>query len=120
MSARYAASASAEARKFQLWQVLTLIPKPEAAILFAGESDVLDAIRHSRTFPLAAASLGVLSARELVVLRQLIDDATIEQIAKDLSVSRNTVKSQLRAVYRKLGVNNRAEAVSEARRLHLL
>lgn len=36
---------------------------------------------------------------------------TLEQIAEDLFVSRNTVKSQVRLLYRKLGVNSRDEAV---------
>ncbi|MGP3535663.1 LuxR C-terminal-related transcriptional regulator [Microbacterium sp. RD1] len=49
--------------------------------------------------------------REQVVARSLASGATIAQIAADLSVSPNTVKSQVKSVYRKLGVASREEAV---------
>jgi LuxR family transcriptional regulator of spore coat protein len=39
---------------------------------------------------------------------------TLEQIASRLFVTRNTVKSQVRSVYRKLGVSTRADAVAWA------
>ena len=57
----------------------------------------------------------VLSRRELVVLANLSEDATLEQVAARLFVTRNTVKSQLRSIYRKLGVSTRSEAVAWAR-----
>jgi LuxR family maltose regulon positive regulatory protein len=41
-------------------------------------------------------------------------------IAEALFVSQNTVKTQLRSIYRKLGVSSRDEAVREARRQGLL
>lgn len=52
-----------------------------------------------------------LTAREQVVARALTSGDTVTQIAADLSVSPNTVKTQLRAIYRKLGVSSRDEAV---------
>ena len=42
------------------------------------------------------------------------------EIAEDLYVSVNTVKSHLRSIYRKLDVANRREAVERARELSLL
>ena len=42
------------------------------------------------------------------------------QIATQLHLSPATVRSHAHAIYRKLGVNSRAEAVSEAERLSLL
>ena len=42
------------------------------------------------------------------------------EIAADLFVSVNTVKTHQRAIYRKLGVSNRREAVDQARALNLL
>lgn len=57
----------------------------------------------------------VLSRRELVVLANLSEDVTLEQVAARLFVTRNTVKSQLRSIYRKLGVSTRSEAVTWAR-----
>ncbi|WP_344248528.1 helix-turn-helix domain-containing protein [Isoptericola hypogeus] len=57
-----------------------------------------------------------LTRRERVILSNLSEDVTLEQIATKLFVTRNTVKSQVRSVYRKLGVSSRAEAVAWARR----
>ncbi|MFP3713887.1 LuxR C-terminal-related transcriptional regulator [Isoptericola variabilis] len=60
-----------------------------------------------------------LTRRELVVLANLAEDVTLEQIASRLFVTRNTVKSQVRSAYRKLGVSTRAEAVAWARQAGL-
>ena len=56
-----------------------------------------------------------LTRRELVVLGHLSEDVTLEEIATTLFVTRNTVKSQVRSLYRKLGVSTRADAVAWAR-----
>jgi DNA-binding CsgD family transcriptional regulator len=56
-----------------------------------------------------------LTVRERVVLGELGDDVTLEQVARRLFVSRNTVKSQVRSIYRKIGVSTRSEAVAWAR-----
>jgi len=61
-----------------------------------------------------------LTDREAVVLRALLDESSQEGIASALFVSTNTVKSQLRAVYRKLGATSRDEALTTARRVGLL
>ena len=50
-----------------------------------------------------------LSERELAVLRFLPTMLTSQEIAGELFVTLNTVKSHLRNVYRKLGVNNRRQ-----------
>lgn len=61
-----------------------------------------------------------LSAREHDVLARLAQVRSTEEIAADLYVSVNTVKTHLKSVYRKLGVNRRGDAVRRARDLHLL
>ncbi len=61
-----------------------------------------------------------LSGRERDVLRRLARLMTTEEIAADLYVSVNTVKTHLKSVYRKLDVNRRADAVRRARALRLL
>jgi LuxR family maltose regulon positive regulatory protein len=43
-----------------------------------------------------------------------------QEIAADLHVSVNTVKTHLKSLYRKLGVGRRTEAVRRARELGLL
>ncbi|MGC0373927.1 LuxR C-terminal-related transcriptional regulator [Streptomyces sp. SAI-229] len=61
-----------------------------------------------------------LSGRECDVLRRLALMMSTEEIAADLYVSVNTVKTHLKSVYRKLSVNRRNEAVRRARELDLL
>ncbi|MFF9087679.1 LuxR C-terminal-related transcriptional regulator [Streptomyces sp. NPDC014991] len=56
-----------------------------------------------------------LSAREREVVGGLADMLSTEEIAARLYVSANTVKTHLKSLYRKLGVNGRAEAVRRAR-----
>ncbi len=61
-----------------------------------------------------------LSERELDVLRLLEGDLDGPAIARELSVSVNTVRTHTRHIYAKLGATNRREAVREAARLGLL
>ncbi|CRK54508.1 Transcriptional regulator [Rhodococcus sp. RD6.2] len=61
-----------------------------------------------------------LTARERELLTELPSWRTAEQIAADLFVSVNTVKTHLRGIYRKLGVRTRQEAIAEARKQGLL
>ncbi|WP_230862891.1 LuxR C-terminal-related transcriptional regulator [Amycolatopsis camponoti] len=56
-----------------------------------------------------------LTDREQVVLRRLPSQRSLDEIASDLTVSVNTVKTHVRAIYGKLGVNNRRSAVVVAR-----
>ena len=55
-----------------------------------------------------------LSVREEAVLRLLPSLATMSEIAQDLEVSVNTVKTQVGAIYAKLGVGDRRDAVVAA------
>jgi LuxR family maltose regulon positive regulatory protein len=55
-----------------------------------------------------------LSAREQDVLAQLTSLSNLGEIADDLAVSVNTIKSHVRAIYGKLGVNTRRTAVLTA------
>ena len=61
-----------------------------------------------------------LTAAELGVLRLLPTHLSLAQIADQQVVSRNTVKTQVASIYRKLGVNHRNEAVDCARAQGLL
>ncbi|MCO8275903.1 LuxR C-terminal-related transcriptional regulator [Actinoplanes sp. TRM 88003] len=61
-----------------------------------------------------------LTAAELRVLHLLPTHLTLSRIAGDLRLSRNTVKTQVAAVYRKLGVGDRADAVRAGRDLGLI
>jgi DNA-binding NarL/FixJ family response regulator len=61
-----------------------------------------------------------LSDREREVLRLVAAGATNRDIAKQLYLSPHTVKQHTRAVYKKLNVRNRAEAVHRAERMGLI
>ncbi|WP_244175831.1 LuxR C-terminal-related transcriptional regulator [Microbacterium oxydans] len=61
-----------------------------------------------------------LSSRERVVLRELMTGASLRTIAADLNVSPNTLKTQVRSIYRKLDAANRADAVEKAAAYDLL
>lgn len=60
-----------------------------------------------------------LSQRELDIARQLYLDKTVNQIAAELFISANTVKTHLRSIYRKLDATNRTEAMRRVRELGL-
>jgi LuxR family transcriptional regulator, maltose regulon positive regulatory protein len=68
----------------------------------------------------AAAFGQELSEREVVVLGLLATGLSQREIAAQLYVSPNTVKTHIRATYRKLGAGTRAEALHRARDLGLL
>ncbi|MGH3283364.1 MAG: LuxR C-terminal-related transcriptional regulator [Streptosporangiaceae bacterium] len=61
-----------------------------------------------------------LSGSEVRVLRYLPTNLTTPEIAHELSVSPNTVKTHVRHLYAKFGTHHRAEAVEVARALGLL
>ncbi|MGH2706937.1 MAG: response regulator [Actinomycetota bacterium] len=57
-----------------------------------------------------------LTQRESEVLRAIVDGLNNRAIAEQLVISEDTVKTHVRAVFRKLGVTDRARAVSVALR----
>ena len=61
-----------------------------------------------------------LTDRQLMVLTHLARFQTNDEIATELYVSVNTVKAHVRAVYQKLEVTNRREAVSRGRELGII
>jgi LuxR family transcriptional regulator, maltose regulon positive regulatory protein len=75
----------------------------------------LDVAEHHMAQPSEA-----LSAREVDVLRLLSGQLSQQAIGDALYITRDTVKSHTKAVYRKLGVSSREEAVALARRLGLI
>jgi LuxR family maltose regulon positive regulatory protein len=81
-----------------------------------------DAERRLRGRPVHAATVEVeeLSPREMSVLRLLGSELSIAEIGDQLFISRNTVKTHVRGIYRKLDVDTRAAAVERARSLRLL
>lgn len=66
------------------------------------------------------AGPSALTIAELRVLRFLPSHRSFREIAAQLGVSANTIKTQAHAVYRKLGVASRSEAVARAQEAGLL
>ncbi len=112
---RLGETAAAPAMLDQARRVLRLTPdavvlsgwiaEAEAAVLTASES--------------AAASKS-LSPAELRILQFLPTHLSFPEIAAEVFVSSNTVKTQVQGVYRKLGASSRREAVEQARAAGLL
>ena len=87
--------------------------KYEQAVL-----DRLELLDHRPTLTHAHGNAsGTLSARELTVVRYLASRLTNNEIASELFVSTNTLKTHIKRIYQKLGASSRIEAVTEARRL---
>ena len=61
-----------------------------------------------------------LTERELDVLRLMVEGLKYKEIAAKLFVSTNTVRYHVKAIYGKLNVNNRTQAIEKARRLSIL
>jgi LuxR family maltose regulon positive regulatory protein len=91
--------------------------------LLARHTDLFDPVFVARLAlaPTPAVALvEPITTRERVVLRYLPTMLTLTDIARELSVSPNTVKTHLRHLYRKLAVSSRRDAVRQARRRGLL
>jgi DNA-binding NarL/FixJ family response regulator len=58
-----------------------------------------------------SAQHGILSARELSVVRLIAAGRTNTEIAHELFLSMNTVKTYIRTAYKKMGITHRTEAV---------
>jgi LuxR family transcriptional regulator, maltose regulon positive regulatory protein len=83
--------------------------------------ELLQASAESARVSMAAPKLiEHLTEREQTVLRYLPSLMTYEEIAADLVVSLNTVKTHAHGIFRKLGVTGRRQAVRSARELRLL
>ena len=114
-------------------RVLRALGEPEAAEAAVAEAratvdscpdaGILEewlAALESRRGDRSAKADGELSGRELAVLRALTGPLCERDIAREFFLSRNTVHSHTRSIYRKLGVSSRKEAVRRARTLGLL
>jgi LuxR family maltose regulon positive regulatory protein len=82
---------------------------------------LVDGLRSTRTTTTRSGALSELvvpmSERELEVLDRLLAGLSYREMADQLYISRNTVKTHVRHVYSKLGVASRGAALDEARRL---
>ncbi|GAB3614745.1 LuxR C-terminal-related transcriptional regulator [Humibacter ginsengisoli] len=84
-----------------------------AALSEAGFGDLVTEVPLRSLLPDLQSGV-VLTQRERAVLSNLMSTGSVAEIAGALFVSTNTVKTQLRSIYRKLGVTNREDAVAVA------
>jgi LuxR family maltose regulon positive regulatory protein len=79
---------------------------------------IVDDLERDMGFARTRADRGELLAApsdaEAAVLRLLVTDLSAREIAAQLYLSPNTVRTHIRAIYRKLGASSRAEAVARA------
>ena len=85
-------------------------------------AEILDLLTGERPAPSVRLQtpLEPLSRSEIRVLRYLPTNLSQPEIAKELHVSRNTIRTHMTHLYAKLGTHTRAEAVERARSLGLL
>ena len=102
------------------------LAQPEGYVrVFAFLGPRLQALREALTTgavrpgPQQPGLVDPLSDRELDVLRLLRSDLSGPDIARELMVSLNTMRTHTKSIYTKLGVNNRREAVRRADELGL-
>jgi LuxR family transcriptional regulator, maltose regulon positive regulatory protein len=110
--------------------VFVLFPAPDLLMRHARHrtahgvllADIQDLLAgQTPTLPAAPQPpLELLSASEIRVLRYLPTNLTAPEIARELSVSHNTVRTHLRNLYIKLGTHRRGDTVARARVLGLL
>ena len=85
----------------------------------AGQAEALRAqLSKERRSDSPGAS--ALTAAELRLLPLLSTHLSLPEIAHELFLSRNTIKSEANSIYRKLGVSSRSQTVSRSRELGLL
>jgi LuxR family transcriptional regulator, maltose regulon positive regulatory protein len=103
-------------------ELLETLPRHETAhaALLADILDVLHGSPPAAPGRPVAAPAEELSPGELRVLRYLPTNLSRPEIADELSVSVNTVRTHVRSIYAKLQVRDRSSAVQRARELRLL
>ena len=77
-------------------------------------------VRDTTDRPPPASLIEALTEREQGVLRYLASTLSNAEIAAELYLSINTVKTHQRMIYRKLGADGRRDAVRRAKQLRLL
>ena len=77
--------------------------------------------RYQQDAPIGSAfrETGLLSARESAVLERIGQGRSNKEIAKDLGIAPETVKSHVKNIFIKLDVRKRAQAVVRAQRFEL-
>jgi LuxR family transcriptional regulator, maltose regulon positive regulatory protein len=92
--------------------------RPEMGTL-VGQAGALRA-QLSKESSASGPAASALTAAELRLLPMLSTHMSIPEIAGEMFLSRNTIKSEVNSIYRKLGASSRSQAVTRSRELGLL
>jgi LuxR family maltose regulon positive regulatory protein len=101
-------------------ELVSALPDPGVATAYVARTERLLKLTPRTRRDRERREFWELSERELEVLRLLPSGLSQREIAGELFVSFSTVKSHVRSIFRKLGVDARADAVTRARELGLL
>jgi LuxR family maltose regulon positive regulatory protein len=104
----------------QVRDLLETLPDPGDGPARLERTEKTLRLRATHERDAASAPYWELSERELEVLRLLPSRLSQREIAVELYVSFNTIRTHTRVIFQKLGVTSRAEAVTRARELGLL
>ncbi|MGW8224719.1 MAG: response regulator [Anaerolineales bacterium] len=105
-----------DAEPEELRKAINLVAEGKSVLSPEVTSRVLKAVSSSHGIPSDIA----LSKREMDVLKCLAGGMTSSQVASELFISENTVKTHVRHILEKLEAANRAEAVSRAIQLGII
>ncbi len=95
-------------------------PEVTKRAVMAFAARVLHAFAPTQSTSPASPLLEPLSPQEQRVLKLLAAGLSNPEIARELVVSTNTIKTQVKSIFNKLNVNKRAEAAEVARELNLI
>jgi LuxR family maltose regulon positive regulatory protein len=95
-----------------------LVRRPGLGVLVRQTEDLRAELSHARRSSALGAS--ALTAAELRLLPMLATHLSFPEIAEEVFLSRNTIKSEMASIYRKLGASTRSQAVTRSRELGLL
>jgi LuxR family maltose regulon positive regulatory protein len=101
-------------------ELLTSAPEPGTLVprlVAQAESSLRLVLRASGARPVVTDEL---TAREHAVLLLLPSGLSAREIGSELGISRDTIKTHTKSIYRKLGAPSRRDAVARARELGLL
>lgn len=97
-----------------------LYPGAEVIVRYATESQCLLSVQQVAQKDQAATGAMMLSPQEQTLLKLISQGLGDKHIARQLNLSPSTVRTYNSALYRKLGVNDRKQAIEKARELRLV
>lgn len=102
-------------------EIVVMMPSGEVRVATQVTSSQADRmLAYARALEVAATRTQALSPREQQVLDLLSRGRAYKQVAEELGVSVDTVRTYVRTLYRKLGAHSVTEALSQARGLGLV